>query len=140
MALQWVKVANMHEFEVEIPTNSSSKGSLWVAYLCAFSDSACFTYIFAFLPYYVEFLIADQLPSDKEARDSAVAYHSGVLGSSYSVGQILSAFLAGSLSDKVGRRPVLLAGTLSTVVITAVFGLLPSFTWAVIVRFLVHFT
>lgn len=130
----------MKDFEVEMPVTSVAKGGLWVAYLCAFSDAVCFTYIFAFLPYYVEFLLSDQLPADKEARDSEVAYHSGILGSSYSVGQVLSAFLAGSLSDKVGRRPVLIAGSLATVVVTAVFGLLPSFTWAVVVRFLVLFT
>lgn len=127
----------MREFEVETPIQVSPQGGLWVAYLCAFSDAVCFTYIFAFLPYYVEFLIASDLPSDKEARDSAVAYHSGILGSSYSAGQVLSAFAAGSISDKVGRRPVLLAGSLATVVVTGVFGLLPSFFWAVVVRFLV---
>lgn len=129
------KYKNMKDFEVEMPVTAVAKGGLWVAYLCAFSDAVCFTYIFAFLPYYVEFLLSAQLPSD--SRDSEVAYHSGILGSSYSAGQVLSAFLAGSLSDKVGRRPVLIAGSLATVVTTAVFGLLPSFTWAVVVRFLV---
>lgn len=115
----------MKDFEVEMPVSRVAKGGLWVAYLCAFSDAVCFTYIFAFLPYYVEFLLSDQLPADKEARDSEVAYHSGLLGSSYSAGQVLSAFLAGSISDKVGRRPVILAGSLVIVVVTAVFAYSP---------------
>ena len=130
----------MKEFEVEKERKQvpGTAGGLWVAYLCVFSDAVCFTYIFSFLPYYVESLIEPQLMGlDKQHRDAEVAFHSGILGTSYSVGQIISAFAMGVLSDKIGRRPVLLAGTGATVIITGVFGFIPTFYLAVFVRFMV---
>ena len=63
----------------------------------------------------------------------------GVLASSYFLAQLLSSMPWGIVSDKIGRRPVLLYGTLCCTAATVVFGLSSSFSVALASRFLAGF-
>ncbi|MEK6706637.1 MAG: MFS transporter [Bdellovibrionota bacterium] len=57
-----------------------------------------------------------------------------VLGASYSLMQFVFAPFWGNLSDRVGRRPVLLFSLTGSTVSYFVFGLAPSFTWLLVSR------
>ena len=52
-----------------------------------------------------------------------------LLGASYSAMQFLFAPIWGRISDRVGRRPVLLIGLAGSVVFYTVFGLADSLAW-----------
>ena len=66
-------------------------------------------------------------------------FYAGVLASSYFLAQLLTSFPWGLLSDRLGRRPVLLYGTLCVTAATLVFGLSSSFSVALASRFLAGF-
>ncbi|KAL9005171.1 MAG: hypothetical protein Q9188_002045 [Gyalolechia gomerana] len=63
-----------------------------------------------------------------------VGFWAGVITSAFFVPQMLMATLLGSLSDKVGRKPVLLLGLLGSAVSVLLFGLSKSLAWAVCSR------
>ena len=67
------------------------------------------------------------------------SFYAGVLGSSYFLAQLLSALAWGVVSDRIGRRPVLLYGTIACTAATLVFGLSSSYPVAVAARFLAGF-
>jgi MFS family permease len=54
---------------------------------------------------------------------SKIGFYSGLVESSYAFTQLLSIWQWSKLSDVVGRRQVVLSGTLGVVVTTLVFGL-----------------
>ena len=85
------------EFEIEEET----KGKLAITplpqakclalYLSNLTDSICFTFLFPFLPYLVEFQLRDYLstiPTDQH--DRYISIFSGILGSCYSIAQFFS--------------------------------------------------
>ncbi len=81
--------------------NSASKGALLSLFLVVFIDLLGFGIVIPILPYYAQSLGAD-------------AWQLGWLMTSYSLMQLLVAPLWGSLSDRIGRRPVLLVSILGT--------------------------
>ena len=60
----------------------------------------------------------------------------GYLGSSYFIGNLVGSLLWGWVSDKVGRRPVLLTGVIAILLTELLFGFSQNFTWAIIARLL----
>ncbi len=58
----------------------------------------------------------------------------GMLAVSYSVGQLLFNPIWGSLSDHIGRRPVLLGSLAGSVIFYTIFGWAPTLTWLFIAR------
>lgn len=64
------------------------------------------------------------------------AFYYGILGASYSLMQFLCAPFVGALSDRFGRRPVILASMFGLGVDFLVQGLAPNLTWLFIGRFL----
>ena len=60
----------------------------------------------------------------------------GYLGSAYFVGSFTGSLLWGWISDKIGRRPVLLMGMLGTLATELLFGFSQNFAWAIAARFL----
>lgn len=64
-----------------------------------------------------------------------LGYFAGYLASSAFTGSLLSSAFWGILSDKIGRKPVLLLGLGTNFVCALMFGLSPSFKWAMTVRF-----
>ena len=91
---------------------SQPRGSLLVIFLTVFIDLLGFGMVLPLLPIY--------------ASDFGLAEHGwqiGCLMASFSLMQFLFAPLWGRLSDRIGRRPVLIVGLLGSVVFYALFGI-----------------
>ena len=86
---------------------------LYVLMATAFVDMLGFAMVFPLLPFYA---------TDLGASPQVI----GILISSFSIAQLASAPLWGRLSDRLGRRPVLLIGLASAGVAFIVFGLAQS--------------
>ena len=63
-------------------------------------------------------------------------HKAGYIGSAYFMGNFTGSLIWGLLSDKIGRRPVLLFGVCATLICELLFGFSQNFTWAIIARFL----
>ncbi len=113
--------------------NSESKkssvthpGSLLVIFLTVFIDLLGFGIVLPLLPLY-----ADQFGHDPSG------WMIGMLMASFSIMQFLFAPIWGSLSDRIGRRPVILMGLTGSVVFYTLFGIATiyqSLTWLFVTR------
>jgi MFS family permease len=90
------------------------KGSLFVLFLTVFIDLLGFGIVIPLLPLYGRYF---------SGTDEARAWVLGMLMASFSAMQFLFAPIWGRLSDRVGRRPVLMFGLLGSVVFYTLFGL-----------------
>ena len=90
----------------------ASRGSLLVIFLTVFIDLLGFGIVLPLLPLY-----ADQFGTDPSG------FVIGMLMASFSVMQFLFAPVWGSLSDRIGRRPVIIVGLCGSVIFYAMFGL-----------------
>ncbi|KAI0085415.1 major facilitator superfamily domain-containing protein [Irpex rosettiformis] len=66
-----------------------------------------------------------------------VGYYTGLLGFAHSLGQILTVFPWGRLSDWFGRKKIIAYGIFSLTLVTIVFGLSKTFVKAALIRFLI---
>ena len=107
----------------------ASKGALFVLFLVTVIDMIGFGIVIPFLTYLVE----DLTPASQEA---SIGIWVGVLMTSYSAAQFLFSPFWGSLSDRIGRRPVLMVGLVGNTVFFAMFGLANTLLMALIARFL----
>lgn len=57
-------------------------------------------------------------------------YYAGLLTSAFMMGRLVSAHVWGVVSDRYGRRLVLIVGLLSTAVLAVAFGFSTTLTWA----------
>ena len=87
------------------PQDAPSRGSLLVIFLTVFIDLLGFAIVLPLLPIY-----ADQFTLDK------TGWQLGLLMASFSAMQFLFAPMWGRLSDRIGRRPVLMIGLAGSVV------------------------
>lgn len=71
--------------------------------LILFGNTFSMVVVFPFLP----FMTHDFFPN---LHNRELGYMTGYLGSAFSVGSFCAAYIWGSLADKYGRKPVLLAG------------------------------
>ncbi|XP_071724147.1 probable peptide/nitrate transporter At3g43790, partial [Rutidosis leptorrhynchoides] len=69
-------------------------------------------------------------------REEDIGYYAGFVGSSFMIGRALTSFFWGILSDRYGRKPIILIGTFSVAVFNTMFGLSTSFWMAISMRFL----
>ena len=92
------------------------RGSLLVIFLTVFIDLLGFGIVLPLLPIYAQ-QFADQYSREQ------MGWIIGLLMSSFSIMQFVFAPLWGRLSDRIGRRPVLLIGLAGSVVFYALFGL-----------------
>ena len=97
---------------VSVQRKAGGKGSLLVIFLTIFIDLLGFGIVLPLLPIY-----ADQFATDSGG------WVIGLLMASFSIMQFLFAPLWGALSDRVGRRPVIIVGLTGSVVFYLLFGI-----------------
>jgi MFS family permease len=107
--------ASNPEGAIHLPTEART-GSLLVIFLTVFIDLLGFGMVLPLLPVYA-----------KSFSVSQAGWEIGALMSVFSLMQFLFAPLWGRLSDRIGRRPVLIIGLAGSVVFYALFGL--ASTW-----------
>jgi len=82
---------------------------------------------------YVGFMILDfHLVDDL----SETGFYAGFMASSFAMAQFTSSVLWGKLSDRYGRRPILLIGMAGTIMATLGFAFSTTFAWAIAFRML----
>src|SRR5262245_59354492 len=100
-------------------TDAPRKGSLLVIFLTVFIDLLGFGMVIPLLPIYAKDFAVQMNLEEGHARVGVVI---ALLMSSFSAMQFLCAPLWGRLSDRIGRRPVLMFGLASSVVFYTLFG------------------
>lgn len=66
--------------------------------------------------------------------ETQIGWYAGLITTTFSLAQVMSSIPIGLLSDRIGRRPVLLLGLAGNVVSACMFGLSKSFAGAVVSR------
>lgn len=102
------------------PPARSNRSALFIVFLVVFIDLLGFGIVLPLLPRFGDEYIAAVIPGGKEARSGGAVL--GLLMASFSLMQFAFAPLWGRLSDRVGRRPILLVGLLGSVAFYALFG------------------
>ncbi|TKY89050.1 hypothetical protein EX895_001581 [Sporisorium graminicola] len=101
--------------------------SITILMLLRFAEPINFTIIFPF--------VNDMVYRLGATHDKAhVGFYAGIIESLFSVSQTCTILFWGSLSDRIGRKPVLLTGLAGVACSAVLFGLSRSFTWAVLAR------
>ncbi|KAK3443691.1 hypothetical protein EUGRSUZ_B03776 [Eucalyptus grandis] len=99
---------------------------IWIVSLCT---ALPITSLFPFVYFMIrDFHIAK--------REEDIGFYAGFVGSSFMVGRALTSVFWGVVADRYGRKPIILIGTFSVVVLNALFGLSTSFWMALCTRFL----
>ncbi|MDP7003641.1 MAG: MFS transporter [Candidatus Thalassarchaeaceae archaeon] len=112
--------------------SGSESSPMRIIFLVVLVDMLGLTLVIPFLTYFVQDLATAEGITDIGSRDLWV----GVVIAVYSLAQFIFTPILGSLSDRVGRRPVLMFGLLSNTIFFVVFGLSGSLAMAIIARFL----
>ena len=114
------------------PEKNTNKSPMGVLFLVVLIDMIGLTLVIPFLTYFVQDLALADGISGIGARDLWV----GIIIAAYSAAQFIFTPILGSLSDRWGRRPILMFGLASNTIFFTVFGLSGSLTMALIARFL----
>ncbi|KAI8971537.1 major facilitator superfamily domain-containing protein [Mycotypha africana] len=110
-----------HKIEKPLPMRQIA-----IIAVCRFAEPICFTVIFPFVVQMVrDFHIAEE---------QNVGYYVGLITSCFALTQLLTGIHWGMLSDRIGRRPVILQGLIGTITSILLFGLSKSFVWALLSR------
>ncbi|MEC7097070.1 MAG: MFS transporter, partial [Candidatus Thermoplasmatota archaeon] len=111
------------------PAVNAGKGALLVLFLATVLDMIGFGIVIPFLTYLVEDLAASEGIAE-------VGLWVGLLMTSYSAAQFLFSPFWGSVSDRIGRRPVLMIGLVGNTVFFTMFGLANTLFIALAARFM----
>ncbi|MEC8312934.1 MAG: MFS transporter [Candidatus Thermoplasmatota archaeon] len=111
------------------PAVNAGKGALLVLFLATVIDMIGFGIVIPFLTYLVEDLAASEGIAE-------VGLWVGLLMTSYSAAQFLFSPFWGSVSDRIGRRPVLMIGLVGNTVFFTMFGLANTLFIALAARFM----
>lgn len=109
--------------------NDASKGALLVLFLVTMIDMIGFGIIIPFLTY----LVKDLADAQGVVQ---IGLWVGLLMTSYSAAQFLFSPFWGALSDRIGRRPVLMVGLVGNTVFFTAFGFSNTLLFALAMRFL----
>ncbi|CAK8566793.1 unnamed protein product [Lathyrus sativus] len=82
---------------------------------------------------FLYFMVRDFNVAKEEAD---ISYYAGYVGSAYMFGRALTSVLWGMISDRYGRKPVIIMGVIAVIILNTLFGLSTSFWMAIITRFL----
>src|SRR5579883_631516 len=128
-ALTMESVEQPHEKATDISSpagppvgdEKSNRSALLIIFLVVFIDLFGFGIVLPLLPRYGKDFIAPELSN------TARGLILGALMSSFSAMQFIFAPIWGRVSDRIGRRPILLLGLLSSVVFYSLFGVASMF-------------
>lgn len=112
--------------------DKNAKSPLLVLFLVVLIDMIGFTLVIPFLTYFIQDLAENGGVVDLGVRDRWV----GITLAAYTFGQFLFTPILGSLSDKLGRRKIIIIGLISNTIFLFAFGLSESLWFALVVRFL----
>lgn len=93
-----------------------------------FAEPVSLVILYPFLLQIVSHYLPDLDPKD-------YGFYAGLIGASFSIAQFFTSILWSSLSDRIGRRPVILIGLFGNIVTSILFGLAPTFWIALGARF-----
>ncbi|KAJ9074434.1 hypothetical protein DSO57_1006395 [Entomophthora muscae] len=87
---------------------------------------------FSLLLPFVYFMVRDFHVTDDSDK---ISVYAGLLASSFAFAEFLSSVVWGMVSDRIGRKPVLMLGLGGTIVSMLMFGVSQSYVWAMVSRF-----
>ncbi|KAL2818379.1 major facilitator superfamily domain-containing protein [Aspergillus granulosus] len=100
---------------------------LFVLALCRICEPIAFMSIFPYVYHMVEsFHVTDN--------DRKIALYAGLITSSFTFAEFSAGMFWGRMSDKIGRKPVLVMGLIGTAISMIVFGFAPNLPTAMIAR------
>ncbi|PLB37373.1 MFS transporter [Aspergillus candidus] len=100
---------------------------LFVLALCRICEPIAFMSIFPYVYHMVEsFHVTDN--------DRKIALYAGMITSSFTFAEFSASMFWGRMSDKIGRKPVLVMGLIGTAISMIVFGFAPNLPVAMIAR------
>src|SRR5580765_3955526 len=99
----------------------ASRSALLIVFLVVFIDLLGFGIVLPLLPLYGDEYLSHIFPGGKTSAAGGAML--GLLMASFSAMQFLFAPVWGRISDRVGRRPILLLGLLGSVVFYTLFGI-----------------
>ncbi|KAL4927506.1 MFS transporter [Aspergillus undulatus] len=108
------------------PESPLPKKQMVVLAMIALCEQTAFNSISPYLP--------DMTSSFPEAKPDMVGVYVGMIGTAFAVAQLVTNYFWGWLSDRVGRRPVILLGTILTAVCFVAFGLCKTLYQAIAVQ------
>ncbi|KAI1349642.1 major facilitator superfamily domain-containing protein [Xylaria sp. FL0043] len=116
---------SMSDHHASLPPFPSRQ--LLVLAICRICEPIAFMGIFP----YVYFMIEDFHVTDDASR---ISFYAGMVTSAFTFAEFSTGLLWGRLSDKIGRKPVLLTGLAGTALSVLVFGFAPNLTVALLAR------
>tara|TARA_Y100000766_G_C18871629_1_gene588579 strand:+ start:89 stop:1417 length:1329 start_codon:yes stop_codon:yes gene_type:complete len=111
---------------------NNKKYPLFILFLVVLIDMIGFTLVIPFLTYFIQDLAEKAGTVGVGNRDWWV----GITLAAYTFGQFLFTPVISTMSDKFGRRPIIIFGLISNTIFLFAFGLSGSLWFALIVRFL----
>ncbi|RKP07552.1 major facilitator superfamily domain-containing protein, partial [Thamnocephalis sphaerospora] len=108
------------------PPTPLPRGQMFVFCCARIGEPIAFTVLFPFM-----YFVTDLNVTDDPRR---LGIFVGLLAASYSISQFLSSLPWGALSDRIGRRPVILSGLCGTTLSLLMLGLSKSYLWAIAAR------
>lgn len=96
--------------------------------ICRFSEPIAFNSILA----YTYVMVKDLHNGD----ETDASFYAGLLVSAYAVAEALTAMGWGALSDRFGRKPIVLIGLGGVAISSAIFGLATNYWVALLARFI----
>ncbi|OAF58213.1 hypothetical protein VC83_06582 [Pseudogymnoascus destructans] len=93
--------------------------------ICRLAEPIAATSVFPYLPEMIESF---------GVKKQGVAKWAGITSAVFSLSQSITAIIWGRASDMFGRKPVILVGLTSTMIMSILWGFSTSLTWAIIAR------
>lgn len=105
---------------------AGARSAMMIVFMVVFIDLLGFGIVLPLLPRIAEAYAEHLHPGDRRGADPIAGLIVGLLMSSFSLMQFLFAPVWGRLSDRIGRRPILLVGLFGSVIFYTVFGVAAS--------------
>lgn len=123
---------NHHHLSKQEPAKKSSQDDDFPTYqltilaICRFSEPIAFSSILAYTYVMVQ---------DLNGTDVNASFYAGLLVSAYAVAEALTAMIWGAISDRYGRKPIVLFGLVGVAISSLLFGLAEKYWVALLARF-----